>query len=49
MDNREILLLICLLVVVELFWVFWRIAKRILKRARRKKHHPLKDDAARYS
>jgi D-alanyl-D-alanine carboxypeptidase/D-alanyl-D-alanine carboxypeptidase (penicillin-binding protein 5/6) len=49
MDNREILLLICLLVAVELFWVFWRIAKRILKRARRKKHHPLKDDAARYS
>lgn len=42
LDNREILLLICILAVVEISMVLWRVSTRIRRKLIRKKHHPMK-------
>ncbi len=41
LDNREILLLIGFLVVVELIWVLWQVAMRIRRSVGRKRHPPV--------
>ena len=42
LDNREILLLICILAVVEISMVLWRVFMRMRRNVSRKKHHPMK-------
>ena len=41
LDNREILMLIGILVVAELAWVLWRIAMRVRRRFGKKRHPPI--------